>query len=79
LTNKVIEFPKPKIGSTGNKTVAEAVEEFKFSRLPKLERIQRVLVASRSFVNGCVAEDELAAYLELQLPDDVFLKSPTKR
>ena len=89
MTAQIIDFgeAKEKILGKGTKdepvavtpALSNALEAFSFSRLSKLERIHRVLVASRSFVNGNVAEDGLAAYLEPQLPDTVFLKPPTKR
>jgi|SRR5579859_1077924 len=89
---QVIDFVEAKAKILGRGTEQEpvtvspdlsnALEEFSFSRLPKLERIQRVMAeAALAVANPQDFEAYLKAvseYLAPQLPDDVFIKPPVK-
>lgn len=92
MTAQIIDFGEAKARILGKGTkdetatvtpaLSNALEAFSFSRLSKLERIQRVLsVALSADCNSDFNTLTLnaAAYLESQLPDTVFLKPPTKR
>lgn len=82
MTAQVIDFSEAKEKILGRGTKAEpatvsadlsnALEEFSFSRLPKLERIQRFFVSAMGEASPEVIL--LAELVQSSLPDDVFLK-----
>ncbi len=82
MTAQVIDFSEAKEKILGRGTKAEpatvsadlsnALEEFSFSRLPKLERIERFFVSALGEASPEVIH--LAELVQASLPDDVFLK-----
>jgi hypothetical protein len=90
MTAEIIDFAEAKAKILGRGSVDEpktvtpalssALEEFSFSRLPKLERITRTIITALNNGRYAVAPplDEivihLAKQLETQLPENAFFK-----